>query len=233
MAKFYGSAVKTGKLGGSVFAIRNGEVIERQYQPIVSNPSTQNQVEARAKLKLMSQLSAVFAPTIAIPRLGAVSSRNRFVSVNYPAATYAGNQADVNMLDIKLTKSVVGLPGVTAVRQERLLSMQLAYGDADLSRVVYVVIIRQPDNSIRLAGSVVATTAGTENNWPAALSFAGSVATYVYAYGVRDNSEKAKAMFSNLAVSAEDVANIIVSRNLFDGDITVTETVAALATEGV
>lgn len=233
MAKFYGSAVKTGKLGGSVFAIRNGEVIERQYQPVVSNPSTQNQVAARAKLKLMSQLSAVLAPVIAIPRLGAVSSRNRFVSINYPTAKFVNNQADVNMLDIKLTKSVVGMPGISAVRTEQNLSMQLNYGDADLSRVVYVVIIRQPDDSIRLVGSVVVTTPGAENKWPATLNFAGSVATYVYAYGVRDNTEAARAMFSDLAISAEDVANIIVYRSLLESDITVTKTVSALATENV
>ena len=53
MAKMYGFSGKvTGKKGDAVFAVRNGEQIIRQYNPIVANPSTQKQVDARAALKL-------------------------------------------------------------------------------------------------------------------------------------------------------------------------------------
>ena len=234
MAKIYGLfGSMQGKVADVVMAVRNGEQIVRKYQPIVSNPKSTAQLETRAKLKLLSQMSAVFAPVIALPREGAVSSRNRFTSINFPSVSYANSKADMDMLNVKLTKSVVGLPAITATRTEQNLSMQLAYSDADLNRVVYVVIIRQPDNSIRLVDSVVATTAGTENKWPATISFAGAVATYVYAYGVRDNTEKARAMFSNMAVTAENIANVIVTRNLLESDVTVTETVSTLATDNV
>ena len=117
MAKYYNNKIKSGRVAGSVFAVRFGEVIERAYNPIVSNPNTPAQVEARAKLKLMSQLSAVMAPVIAMPRQGAVSARNIFTRENYQSATFTDGNADIAITSVKLTKSVVALPQLTATRQ--------------------------------------------------------------------------------------------------------------------
>ena len=230
MAKFYGSAVKTGKLGGSVFSIRNGEVIERQYQPQVANPNTEAQVEARAKLKLMSQLSAVMAPVIAMQRVGSVSSRNMFVKENYPATTYSNNQAGIDLLSVKLTKSVVSMPGIGAERSENRILAYISQtgrvGTLDVNRVVYVMFMQQADNTVRLVSSAVATVAGTNGEWPVDLPPTNN-AGVIYAYGVRDNSELARATFGNMTVpSAETLAKLIVSRTLTNADVTLTETVS-------
>lgn len=110
MAKFYGSIVKTGRVGGSVFAITRGTTIEKQYQPVVANPSTTAQRAQRAKLKLASQLSAVLGvELIPFGRDGLVSPRNRFVAdlFNRDAITFSGSQAVVNMQNVRLTKSVL------------------------------------------------------------------------------------------------------------------------------
>ena len=80
MAKYINNKIKSGRVAGSVFAVRYGEVIERAYNPYVSNPKSEAQVEARAKLKLLSQLAAVVAPVLAMPREGAKTSRNKFVA---------------------------------------------------------------------------------------------------------------------------------------------------------
>lgn len=225
MAKFYGSAVKTGKLGGSVFAIRNGEVIERQYQPVVLNPSTPLQIAARARLKLMSQLAAVMAPVIAIKKIGSVSSRNRFVSLNYGVSTYSNDTAEVELSGIKLTKSVVSLTDISATRAQGSLDLSLVGSVPNLSRVVYCIFAKQPDNTLRFVGSQVATTPGADSLWPATQSNVGALPYVVYAYGVRDNTEAARAKFGDLEVlSAETVAKLVVSSAVTEADITLTET---------
>ena len=58
----------SGKLGNIVCSTVAGETIARDYNPEVSNPNTETQVAQRAKFKLMSQLSSVMAPVIAIPK---------------------------------------------------------------------------------------------------------------------------------------------------------------------
>lgn len=225
MAKIYGiNGVITGKLGAAVYAVRNGEQISRQYQPVVSNPSTAGQVAARAKLKLMSQLSAVMAPVIAMRRVGAISSRNMFVKTNYPAATYADSQADITLTEVKLTSSVVSLPGVYATRGADGIVVSLLDLPADMNRIVFVMFEKRADNTLRLVGSEV-TTVGSVS--PSVSFPANSGNLVVYAYGIRDNSEAARAVFGNMTVlTAETVAKVVVTRTLTEADITLSETVA-------
>lgn len=228
MAKYYNNKIKTGRVAGSVFSVRFGEVIERAYNPIVNNPNTPSQIEARAKLKLMSQLSAVFAPVIAMPRQGAVSARNLFTRENYRLATFTGDNADIAMTSVKLTKSVVGLPNINATRSSFDISVNLQLPDNDISRVVYVAVVRQQDGTARIAATAVASVPGTDNSYQATLNVGSTAQAYVYAYGVRDNTEAARVKFENMTVTAENMAEIITSRMLTDADITVTETQAVL-----
>lgn len=226
MAKFYNNRVKTGRLAGSVFAVRNGETIERAYQPMVANPQTPAQIEARAKLKLLSQLAAVVAPVIAIPRQGAVSSRNLFTKVNYSLTTYSGNEANIDIAAVQLTKSVVALPAVTATRSSGGgVTAGLQSLDSTLSRVVYALVAKI-DDRLHVVATRVATAAGATGPY-FATSFpsATSDEAYVLAYGVRDNSEKSKTRFGNLvSPTGEDIAKIIVTSELSEMDLTTTIT---------
>ena len=225
MAKIYGLfGAMTGKVADAVMVVRNGEQIVRKYQPVVSNPSTEVQVAARAKLKLMSQLSAVMAPVIAMRRAGSVSSRNMFVKANYPAVTYENDQADVTLTDVKLTSSVVSLPGVYASRGADAINVSLLDTPADMNRIVFIVFEKRSDNTLRLVGSQVVTVSGTA---PSANFPANSGNLVVYAYGIRDNNDAARAMFGNMTVlTAETVAKVIVTRVLTESDITLSETVS-------
>lgn len=222
----------TGKLADTVMSVRNGEQIARKYQPIVYNPSTPAQVAQRAKLKLLSQLSAVLAPVIAMRRQGSVSSRNLFTKVNFPATTYADNTADINMTAIKLTKSAVGLPPITAVQDGFNVNAEMSLALTGVDRVVYVAVVRQADGSARVAASAVATTAGEGNGWPVVLTVGTTAPSVVYAYGVRDNTEAARVAFGNLNVTAEEVAQVVTSRNLTETDITLTDTQAVETSAG-
>ena len=118
MAKLYGISGKaTGKKGDTVFAVRNGEQIIRQYNPIVGNPKTEAQVDNRAKLKLLSQLAAVCAPVLAISRKGAVSPRNIFTSINFPSVNAEQGVADIKLENLQITNSHVGMADFNIVRE--------------------------------------------------------------------------------------------------------------------
>lgn len=221
----------TGKLADTVMSVRNGEQIARKYQPVVYNPSSTAQVAQRAKLKLLSQLSAVLGSRIAIPKVGAVSARNLFTKVNFPITSYADSQATIDLTAVQLTKSAVSLPPISATRNAQnpsQIDVSLSRRDADVSRVVYVALFKENDGRIRYADSVVVEDAGDAGVFNTTMTPGANRAVVVLAYGVRDNTDAARAKFGNLTVvTSEVVAKIVVTRSLTDADITLTETVGA------
>lgn len=234
MAKIYGLfGSMTGKLADTVMAVRNGEQLARKYQPVVYNPSTPAQIAQRAKMKLLSQLSAVMAPVIAIPRTGSVSSRNKFTKVNFPLTSYASNTADITLADVQLTSSVVALPDVTISRNADhiLYGLNLNGGQetVNVDRVVYALFEKQTDGKIRLVISNVVSDGGSSGNWDSGWAITSNNEFLVLAYGVRDNNEAARVTFGNLeAQTAETIAKLIVTRALTETDVTLTETKGAV-----
>lgn len=77
-----------GKLGGSVFVLRNGQRIVRELNPAPANPKTDLQNAQRAKGNLVGRMSS-FVPKSAIFGLGdnASQRRSRFNSILLSAAT--------------------------------------------------------------------------------------------------------------------------------------------------
>ena len=215
-----------GRLSGTVLMIRNGVQIVREYNPAPQNPQTEGQIEARAKLKALSQLSAVMGPSIAIPRQGLVSPRNLFTKENYGNMTYVNDEAKINVTSVKLTKSIVALPELAVVRAAGGgVTAALATLDGTIDRVVYVLVAKT-DEKLHIVDSRVAATAGGSAPF-FAVSFASATSNeaYVLAYGVRANTEKARAKFGNLiSPTSEDIAKIIVTSNLQEDDVTLTET---------
>lgn len=237
MAKVYGlNGFLRGKLGNTVFAIRNGEQISRQYNPNPMNPKSAVQTANRAKLKLLSQLGAALQPVIAIPRMGMVSPRNGFSQANYQYTAFAGENASIDLADIQLTKSSVALSGFSADRtsgtgiEVGMLENIAASNDA----VVYVVLRRTDASKVAVASSLLVSEAGTDGKFDATLPYQdGDIA--VCAYGIRYNTVAARSAFGNLNVpTAAGVAKLFASRTLTEGDATMTETRGLFmnATEG-
>lgn len=227
MAKIYGiGGLMTGKLGGNVFAIRNGVQIARIYNPSPSDSKTDAQVAARAKLKLLSQLSAAVAPVIAIPRRGLVSGRNTFTKVNYDYVGYANGTAEIPMADIQLTNGNAGLAGIQADRSSGTsIEVSLMENVANTyDRVVYVVLRKDDSQRISPATSLVVESAGVDGVFPATLDYVeGDIS--VHAYGVRLNTTASRVAFGNLtAPRAEDVAKLITNRTYQEGDMSLSVT---------
>lgn len=226
MAKFYNNRVKTGRLAGSVFAVRFGETIERAYQPVVANPKTNAQVASRAKLKLLSQLGQSLSTVIAIPRNGAVSSRNEFTKRNYEYTGYVGNVASIGMGDILLTASYAGLAALSADRSggsevKVVLSEDVS---TNWDKVCYVMLKRQATGQITPVASVVVEYDGTNGRFPAKLPYqAGDIS--VHAYGLRLNTVASRTIYGNYNVqNATGMARLIVNRVLPEGEYAVSET---------
>lgn len=226
MSKIYGLfGAMTGKVADVVMVVRNGEQIVRKYQPVVSNPSSPAQVAVRARLKLLSQLAHVMASVIAMPREGIVSARNMFVSANYPNSLYSASQASINLAGVKLTNGVLSLPSVTGTATASGISVALSGPDEDVNRVAYAIFRKEADGILRLVRTSVISEAGQDGTYPYSPSVTGGGNFLVLAYGIRENSERARTTFGNMQViTTETIAKLIVTRTLTSEDVSLTET---------
>ena len=227
----------TGKLGNQVFAVRSGEQIVRQYNPIVSNPSTPKQVETRAKLKLASQLAAVVAPAIAIPADGLKTKRNEFISRNYPSLQYSSDEASVNMNAVQLTKGTAFLPEIETERSGDSVQVNLKEGVYQVyDYVVWVVVEKNADGSLVLKKQQ--QVAITQSDDDGTEVFGGlTKQTFIYCYGIRANNEESRAKYAEMLSSGTtSIVSLATSRDATLSNVTISRTsyaeVAAPANNG-
>lgn len=123
----------SGKMGSAVFRVRNGAQVVTQYNPIVKNPDTAGQQEARAKFKLLSQLGAIMESgfgTMAVTKKAGKSAptqRNAFMQLNYPLVAVdmssdVPERATIPMANVQLTKSNRPLGDIS--EEEGLIEVQ-------------------------------------------------------------------------------------------------------------
>lgn len=233
----------TGKIGSIVFSTSGGQTIAREYNPHVANPSTMPQVNQRARMKLMSQLSASLSPVIAMTKDGLVSKRNKFVKLNFDNTYASQGIAQVSYENVQLTEGSVGLPQVVATAVLDATGDPAAYlasePGATISRVVYCVFRKSQENRLQYLFSKIIsqrTEEGVSNafficplaelptsNVEAQQVFDGEYV--IYAYGMSDTSEKATARYGNLNVqSASDIATLVGNRTISFEDYQFTQT---------
>lgn len=224
--KLQGLLKGKGKLGSIVVSSVAGTSIAREYNPNVSNPSTQAQTTQRARLKLASQLAAAYASVIAIPRDGLKSSRNLFVKKNFQYIIGTNGAAQVSYENLQLTNGNTGLPALRVTRsQENGVIVRLAEdASASVSRVVYIIFRKTTEDQLQLVGSDVQTIAGDNGDFQDAFPYlAGDLV--VYAYGMKDLNDKAAASYGNYAVSSgEDIATLVFKRAINASDFQFTQT---------
>lgn len=216
-----------GKVGSIVYAISAGQQIAREYQPVVANPSTTPQVENRSKLKLMSQLAAAYKGSIAIRKDGLKSARNQFISENYDKVSIVGSAANVNLNRVQLTKSNVGMGGFNADRSSGT-KIAVALNEnmaANFDKVVYNAFRKDASGNLIALGSVVVNKDAVSGDFAGELPYTQD-AVVVYAYGMKINSERANAAFSNMtAPSGEQVAKLIATSAEVAAGTTLSQTV--------
>ena len=225
----------SGKVGGLVYGVSGGEQIVREYNPNVSNPSTDAQVNQRARMKLMSQLSASLAPSIAMTKDGLTSKRNKFVAKNFENSYALNGVAQVTYENLQLTEGNLGLPQISVnaglLQNQRHLSAWFAQEPSqNISRVVYNIFSKSQEGKLSFETSVIvtqrATTAGSDTFYfmlQDVIVPSGDIV--VYAYGMIDTSERATANYGNLnVVDGSDIARLVATRAISFTDYQFTQT---------
>ena len=145
VTSLYGKTM--GKIGSIVFSTSGGQTIAREYNPHVANPSTSAQVDQRARMKLMSQIAASVAPSLAMQKSGLVSARNKFTKINFGNSYALNGVAQVSYENLQFTEGNLGLPQIVAEAEVAQGSRNLTVffteePSANVSRVVYNVFIK-------------------------------------------------------------------------------------------
>lgn len=231
-----------GKIGSVVFSTSGGSIIAREYNPNVANPNTMAQINQRARMKLMSQLSASLSPVLAMTKDGLVSKRNKFTKLNFPASYALNGVAQITYENVQITEGNTSLPALIAAGVVSSDHMNLQVGlsvqpSATINRVVYCLFKKSNEGKLEyISSSIIATREGpTIAIWFSAVFNTLPLAEYVvFAYGMSDTSERASATYGNLnVVTASDLAKLIATRAISFSDYQFTQTRAiTIASDG-
>lgn len=239
----------SGKLGAVVFSTSGGETISREYNPHVANPNTDAQINQRARMKLMSQLSACLAPVIAMQKDGLVSVRNKFVKRNFESCYSVNGQAQISYENVQLTQGNAGLPVINYIVTSALVPPVLTcyFKEApniQISRIVWCLFKKTDEGKLSFIESKIITEradgltpyffVGTFDSVLIDSETGKLAADYViYAYGMIDASERATAQYGNLNVNtATDIADLITNRRISYMDYQFTQTRGISANRG-
>lgn len=221
----------TGKIGSIVFSTSGGETIAREYNPHVANPNTSAQIDQRARMKLMSQISAALAPSLAYTKEGLVSARNKFVKRNFDSTYALKGEAQCSYENLQLTEGNLGLPAIAveAVTGSNNRQIDIAFMEepsANISRVVYNVFQKSEEGRLNFVNSLIVTQRNV-----AGVYFGGHMENLpqgdliIYAYGMIDTSESATARYGELnVVTGSDLAKLVATRSISYTDYQFTQT---------
>ena len=230
----------TGKIGSIVFATSGGETIAREYNPHVANPNTQAQVNQRARLKLMSQLSAALSPVLAMTKEGLVSKRNKFTAKNMSACYASNGIAQITYENVQLTEGNTALPSINAngIIEDYfmdIIGFLNTEPSAQINRVVYCLFKKTTEGKLEYLSSVISNTRGTRKWFEFTFEHLVPAEFVIFAYGMSDTSEAATAAYGNLnVITASDLARLVATRTINYQDYQFTQTRAiTIASDGI
>lgn len=224
--KLQGFLRGVGKIENIVVSQMGGVSIARAYQPNVSNPKTDKQVDQRARLKLASQMAAAMSPVIAIPKNGLISARNAFIRKNMDLITALKGTAQMMFAKIQLTDGSIPFPAVSATflaNNHFAFGLESDPGDS-VSRVVYSLFKKTTDGKLQFYKSYVTEDPGEDKMYSLDVEgLDGEVA--VFGYGIKDLSTAAKVKFDNYNIaSGADIAKLVSTRTMSASDYQFTKT---------
>lgn len=232
--------IKAGKKAGLVTYYVGDTMLAREYNQHTANPKTERQVQQRAKIKLLSQIAAVFRPIIAIFPSSGKSSRAIFARLNYPKITASGTTAEIDFTSVSLTDS--NRP-ITQVAKDiaflpsgvRMLVGLPQEPTEDIKRVFYYLFGKQDNGKLVFLDYYLSEIRWSSRNplffcWanaPFEIDEQGKATRdyVIYAIGMGDNSEEATNYWQNLDVpNLEFLGQIIAEELITHSDFFFTET---------
>lgn len=232
--------IKTGKKAG-VITYRVGDTyLVREYNPRPANPRTEKQVQQRAKIKLLSQIAAIFRFIIAIFPTDGRSARAQFSSLNWKKISAQDETAQIDYTQIVISNSSFPLPpidrSVSLVADSWRKRIFVNEDPAEeIKRVFYFLFKKETEGKFTLADYYLSERRTTPAN-PGFFNWAGagfeiddsghSLYDYVvYAVAMCDKSEEATEKFINIDVDyIEQVARLISEKLITSADYYFTET---------
>lgn len=241
----------SGKMGNAVFRQRNGETIISQYQPIIKNPNTLPQQNARAAFKLATQLSGIMAPAIGTmgvinrPTRKGRNPRNGFVAKNYslitttPDSTSNKVTATIAMEKVQLTDSLKQF-GTIAAKNNRDGTITVdvtglpSLGSRNISAKIVVVGYEPLENGgsrayIHQMLDVPKDQTEGQINFNTTITNLPSNAKFtVLSYGMIELTEgKAKVDYNNIHTPSDEnyISSVVIDQSLADGSMEVTNTI--------
>lgn len=232
--------IKYGKVGGLITYKVGDNVYCRALQAHVHNPRTEKQTAHRAKIKLLSQLGAVFRPIIAIFPTSGKSSRAIFARLNYPKITAPSTTAEIDYTSVTLTDSNRPITQVTKDvvylqnRWRKLIGLPKE-PTQDIKRVFYYLFSKTDNGKLVFVDYYMSEIRWSSRNplyfcWalaPIEIDEQGKATRdyVVYALGMGDNSQQATDYWENLdAPNLELLGQIIAEGLITDNDYYFTET---------
>ena len=204
-----------------------GGTVLAEYKRTITNPNTVAQQSVRSKFKLLSQLGSQLKHIIAIPREGALSTRNLFAKINSDFVLSGESGAHIDLSMVQLTKSNVRPGNFTLTRDEGGSAELTTDFKPNFDHVVIVVCEIIGDFITPIFSDTADVTGPLDLQLDAAQMDDGGRYT-VYMYGIKDKTEAAATKYQNMAISsADEIAQCIIKRT-FD-----TSAYAITATAGV
>lgn len=232
--------IKTGKMGGIITYYVGETMLAREYNPNPFDPKTEKQVAQRAKIKLLSQIAAVFRPIIAIFPSSGKSSRAIFAKNNYPKIAARSTTAEIDYSSVSLTDSNRPITQVTkevaflATGVRKLIGLPDEPTE-DIKRVFYYLFSKTDNGKLVFVDYYLSEIRWTSRN---PLFFCWANASFeideqgkatkdyvVFALGMGDNSEEATTYWENLDVPNLELLGQIIAEGLIkDTDYYFTKT---------
>ena len=225
--------IKYGKVGGLITYKVGDNVYFRALQAHVHNPRTEKQVAHRAKIKLLSQLGALFRPIIAIFPTSGSSSRAIFARLNYPKITAPSTTAEIDYTSVTLTNSNRPITQVAKDvvylqdRWRKLIGLP-EEPTQDIKRVFYYLFSKTDNGKLCFVDYYMSEIRWSSSNplyycWaiaPIDIDEQGkSTKDYVvFAFGMGDNSQQATDYWENLDVPNLELLGQIIAEGIITGN---------------
>lgn len=221
--------IKIGKKAGIITYYVGDTMLAREYNPHPADPKTQKQVAHRAKIKLLSQIAAVFRPIIAIFPSSGKSSRAIFSKINYPKIAAQSTTAEIDYSSVSLTDSTRPITQVakevvflsTGVR--KLIGLP-EEPTQDIKRVFYYLFSKTDNGKLCFVDFYLSEIRWSARNpfyfcWANAYfeinELGKATKDYVvYALGMGDNSEAATDYWNYLDVPNLELLGQIIAEGL-------------------
>ena len=228
----------TGKLGASVFAVRKGVQIVREYNDKVGNPNTRPQVVQRAKFKLLTQLAAIIGNKGMLYNVvnPGASMRNIFLKKNMSAVEVlpGANVATLKIDELTLTDGSFLFSAPEYNTQLNNVSIDLS--DTSLEDVAgaAIIVITQPEMGRVLGYSQkVLREEGAGNitvDIVVPAPMVNKTAVLVWLYRFKDAA--ARARYEQTIATNDTTLSLVFNRMVAEGDIEVSATMMATKTQG-